>query len=136
MEYLIGALASSVLTTMIFYFIARTRQAYPVVKIKASQSRTHRLYPPILNIKNKEINTQSVAHRNKNLTRIIFTDNNAYWIKDNQLYVADTDNGLIIENSEKPVDTMGMDKVKLDEMMFIVEKLTEGKNIDNWGSWN
>lgn len=136
MEYLIGALASSVLTTMIFYFIARTRQAYPVVKIKASQSRTHRLYPPILNIRNKEINTQSVAHRNKNLTRIIFTDNNAYWIKDNQLYVADTDNGLIIENSEKPVDTMGMDKVKLDEMMFIVEKLTEGKNIDNWGSWN
>ena len=136
MEYLIGALASSVLTTMIFYFIARTRQAYPVVKIKASQSRTHRLYPPILIIRNKEINTQSVAHRNKNLTRIIFTDNNAYWIKDNQLYVADTDNGLIIENSEKPVDTMGMDKVKLDEMMFIVEKLTEGKNIDNWGSWN
>lgn len=136
MEYLIGALASSVLTTMIFYFVARARQEYPIVKIKASQSRTHRLYPPILNIRNKEINTQAIVHRNQNLTRIIFTEKNAYWIKDNRLYEADTDNGLIVENSEKPVDTMGMDKVKLDEMMFIVEKLTEGKNIDNWGSWN
>lgn len=136
MEYLIGALSSMVLTTAVFYFIARIRQENPSIRIKASQSRTHRLYPPIFNIPNTNFNTQSFVHRDSTSTRILFTEGNAYWIKENQLYVGDVENGLIVENSEKPVDIMGMDKVQLDEMMFIVDKLTEGKNIDNRGSWN
>ena len=43
---------------------------------------------------------------------------------------------MIVENSEEMVDMMALSKVQLDEMIFIVEKLTEGKNIDNSGSGN
>ena len=75
----------------------------------------------------KEIDTQATRHFDNSRTRILMTESNAYWIKDNAVYVADIQDGKIMEESSKIVDTMGMGKVELDELMFIVEKLTEGE---------
>jgi len=47
--------------------------------------------------------------------------------------VADIVDGQVDKSNSQEVDTMSMDKVQLDEMMFIVEKLREGED-DSRGS--
>jgi hypothetical protein len=77
-------------------------------------------------------------HYDGTKVRILFTDDQAYWIKDNAVFAAplDPESGLILDDHAKEVDMMGMDKVQLNEMMFIVDKLTEGKENDNRSSGN
>jgi hypothetical protein len=41
---------------------------------------------------------------------------------------------LINKEAAEQVDTMGMDKVQLDKMLFIMDKLREGINDDSRGS--
>jgi hypothetical protein len=58
--------------------------------------------------------------------RILVLEEQAYWIKNNAVFVADVINGEIEKDTAKEVDTMAMDKVQLNKLMFIVEKLKEG----------
>jgi hypothetical protein len=75
--------------------------------------------------------TQSFLNDEKNNQRIIFTEEKAYWIKDNAFYEAVLlESGEIDSSTTKVVDTMTMDKVELDKMIFIVQKLTEGTRND------
>lgn len=67
---------------------------------------------------------------------MLTTETQAYWIKNNTVYVAEIENGIVLNETTKVVDIMGMDKVQLDEMMFIIEKLTEGNINDNWNPGN
>lgn len=137
MEFILGATLASILTIILIAFNNKINLSYQKFQVKTSQSRSHALYPYIPIMIPKAIDTQSTRHREKSLHRILFVNDSAFWIKDNSVYQADVDpNGLIIEGSEKVVDIMGMDKVQLDEMMFIVEKLTEGKDSDNSNSGN
>lgn len=81
-----------------------------------------------LELLSPKLNTQATKYQNSNLLRIIFVDKQAYWIKESVFYTADLDDfGFIDAESTRAVDTMTMDKVQLDKMSFIVEKLTEGK---------
>jgi hypothetical protein len=70
--------------------------------------------------------TQSTDYISKNSVRAIVVDDNMYWIVNNTFYVADIVDGNVEENTTRLVDTMTMDKVQLDKIMFIVEKLREG----------
>jgi hypothetical protein len=70
--------------------------------------------------------TQSMQHIDKHTLRAIVVDDNMYWIINNAFYVADIVDGNVEENTTRLVDTMTMDKVQLDKIMFIVEKLREG----------
>ncbi len=81
-------------------------------------------------------NTQAFEHDSKNKIRVVFTDNKAYWIKNNAFYQADLIDGLVDESTTKVVDTMSMDKVELDKMIFIVQQLTEGMTNDGGSSGN
>jgi hypothetical protein len=81
---------------------------------------------PYLNIQSNKSPTQSMLNNQKNQQRMIFTEDKAYWIKDNAFYEAKVVDGEIDKENAKVVDTMAMDKVELDKMIFIVEKLTEG----------
>jgi hypothetical protein len=72
------------------------------------------------------IATQSRKILEKSQIRIIFSDNRAYWIKNNMFLQADLVDGEVDDSTTKVVDTMTMDKVELDKMIFIVQKLTEG----------
>ena len=58
----------------------------------------------------------------------------AYWIKDNQFYQSNINEQGIDKENSRVVDTMGMDKVQLDKMLFIMDKLREGINDDSRGS--
>lgn len=78
--------------------------------------------------------TQARDHRASQSIKVVFTDDKAYWIKDNNFYEALHIHGQIDDSTTKTVDTMGMDKVELDKIIFIVEKLTEGTANDGRGT--
>lgn len=78
--------------------------------------------------------TQSKMHHDKTNVRVIILDNDAYWIKDNIFYKAPLDGQSIDKESAEQVDTIHMDKVQLDKMLFIMDKLREGINDDSRGS--
>ena len=59
-------------------------------------------------------------------TRVLIIDNEAYWIKNNTVFMAEVINGEVEKETTREVDTMAMDKVQLKKMIFIVEKLKEG----------
>ena len=78
--------------------------------------------------------TQSKRHYDKTNVKVIILDNQAYWIKDNIFYRAPIDGQSIDKESAEEVDTIHMDKVQLDKMLFIMDKLREGINDDSRGS--
>jgi hypothetical protein len=78
--------------------------------------------------------TQSKMHYNKTNVKVIILDNQAYWIKDNIFYKAPLDGQSIDKESAEQVDTIHMDKVQLDKMLFIMDRLREGINDDSRGS--
>ena len=70
--------------------------------------------------------TQSMKYFDSINLRILILEEQAYWIKNNAVFVAQVINGEIEKDTAKEVDTMAMDKVQLNKLMFIVEKLKEG----------
>jgi hypothetical protein len=77
---------------------------------------------------------QSKMHYDKTNVKVIILDNQAYWIKDNIFYKAPLLGQSIDKDSAEEVDTISMDKVQLDKMLFIMDKLREGINDDSRGS--
>jgi predicted lipase len=137
MNNIYGAIGTTV-TILLFLYIYLLK-----IKIKnnkqpvISQSMLHYRYSTkktqFKKIKSK---TQSMNHYDKVNVRVILLDNYAYWIKDNVFYKAPLMNELIDKDSAEQVDTMGMDKIQLDKMLFIMDKLREGIDDDSRGSGN
>lgn len=137
MEYLIGSLVTVFVGTWVFYFYKNfIIKNNPIKKVKKTQSYVHRMYSPVLlDLPDRRPKKrQSYDYASKHILRVAFTDEGAFWIKDNQVYRAEVNHlGFIEESTAKVVDMMGMDKVQLDKMMDIVEELTKDKN-DNWSA--
>lgn len=81
-----------------------------------------------------KVRTQSKLHYDKTNIKVIILDNDAYWIKDNIFYKAPLVNELINKEEAEQVDTIHMDKVQLDKMLFIMDKLREGIEDDSRSS--
>lgn len=112
-----------------------------VFKIKYSQKHIHNIIKPLLppmseinSINNKP--NQSKNHIKKTHVRVLIIEDKAYWKKDNVLYVADIHDEDIDRENAQRVDIMGMDKVELDKMLFIVDQLSEGVEDDNSSTGN
>jgi len=107
--------------------------------VKYSQSHIFMHIKPLLpdmsNIK-KIKNTQSLDYERKINVKIIILDNYAYWIKENQFYKAEMVNNLIDPDTTTTVDTIGMDSIQLDKMLFIMDKLREGLDNDSGSTRN
>lgn len=138
MEYLIGSVA-----TLVTMFIVRRSMLNGSKDLRAvrpvyNQSRLHSMTYPVIGepFGFSSLNTQSSKHFLGSGTKIIMYNHNAYWIKDSVVYSADILDGSVEEDSAKRVDIMGMDKVQLDEMIYIIDMLTEGSNNDNGSSGN
>lgn len=128
MEYLIGAIVTA--TTILLTYRWFVTNSIPKVSLKvfASQSRTNELIKSFF-IKDESFpaaTTQSMKHFDSINLRILILEEQAYWIKNNAVFVAEVINGEIEKDTAKEVDTMAMDKVQLNKLMFIVEKLKEG----------
>lgn len=130
-EYLIGSLSAIVVVLLNRLFRNKKESRKISVEIHESQVIRFEMIKDtqaVYELMHPKVNTQATEHHEKNLVRIIFAEQQAYWIKDNVFYTADINNlGLIDIESTRAVDTMTMDKIQLDRMSFIVEKLTEGK---------
>jgi hypothetical protein len=128
LEYLIGAIVTTATILLTYrWFIANsiTKKSF---KVSISQSRTNELMKSFF-IKNESFpaaTTQSMKHFDSINLRILILEEQAYWIKNNAVFVAEVINGEIEKDTAKEVDTMAMDKVQLNKLMFIVEKLKEG----------
>ena len=91
---------------------------------------------PDLKSYRKKMVTQSSKHDEKVNIRVVILDNKAYFVKDGGFYCADMDGDFIDKHSASVVDTMGMDKVQLDKMLFIMDQLRDGKKNDSGDSGN
>lgn len=137
MEYFLGSFVTFVVIIIIGYLVKNDKQdSKTFTFLKYSQSYTHDLIAPFMPT-NKELTllngrpTQSGKHDKSNQVRVLIARDKAYWIRNNTFYTAEVENGEVIKETTKQVDTMAMDKVQLDEMVFIVEQLTRGIENDS-----
>ena len=120
----------------------RIQYKYDILKqnvkfVKSSQSRNHYLFNNNTpKKKSKKINRQSSNHDKNINIKVIIMDDQAYWIKDNTFYTADMVQGNVDKETTRIVDTMTMNKVQLDKMIFIIDRLREEAFDDRWGSGN
>ncbi len=136
MEYLIGSLATFILVNMMSKKMLKDKD------LKVKQTFVYRqshifdlvkpLLPPLSTLK-PERKSQAMNHENKTNVKVIIMGSQAFWIKDNMFYMADMDGQHINKESTRRVDTMAMDRVELDKMLFIMDQLRD-RNIDDSGS--
>lgn len=139
MEFVSGVIVSFLTILFVKRFILNEKLATEsrVSRITYRQSHIFSLVSPYIQyVPTIEFlpDTQSFVHDRSKKLRIIFTDNKAYWIKENAFYQADLVDGEVDDSTTKVVDTMSMDKVELDKMIFIVQTLTEGTTYDGGSS--
>jgi hypothetical protein len=100
------------------------------------QSHIHSVISPYLKLSNTKLNkkiTQSQKHFNKTNLKVIIVDDDAYWIQDNILYTSKMGVDGIDPDGTSKVDTISMDSVQLDKILFIVDQL-KGRNQDDSGN--
>jgi len=131
MEYLIGSLS----TFIVLYFSAKIffneeNKAKKSNVFKYSQSHIHEIVKPLMPLISFERlapERQSSNHEAKTSVKVIILEGKAYWVKDNAFYVADISEHGIDKDSTEVLDIINMDKVQLDKIMFIVDRLRDGK---------
>lgn len=132
MNNLYGAIGITITMLLLFYIYMLRNKLKNNKPVIISQSMLHYRYS---NGKRKsrklKPGSQSRIHYDKTNVKVIILDNNAYWIKDNIFYRAPIVNRMIEKESTEQVDTMGMDKIQLDKMLFIMDKLREGMSDDS-----
>jgi hypothetical protein len=136
MNNLYGALALTVPLLLIIGYIVFFKKG-TVYEPMMTQSMIHNQY----SMRKKYIEkinrkSQSKIRQEKENVRVIIVENEAYWIKDNGFYTAPMVNNLISKDFAIQVDTSTMDKVQLDKMLFILDKLREGVENDSRGTGN
>jgi hypothetical protein len=136
-DFLIGSIV-----TIIAYAVSQRIVSKHISKQEAlgtinySQSHIYDLMRPFLEfteVFEPDAPRQSLNYIKNAYMKVMVVSDKAYWIKNNTFYVAEVVEGEVRKETTKEVDTMSMDKVELNEMLFIVEKLRE-ENDDYRGS--
>lgn len=131
MEYLVGAIIAMAATYVSNTFLSKKAKEEQFV-VQRTQSYLYKLLTGLSlaeEIKQSKPK-QSDKYLNRHHVKVMILEEKAYWIKDNQLYVADLVDGHIDGSSSREVDTIAMNQVELEHTMFVVEKLTEDDNND------
>jgi len=128
MEYLFGAIVTATTIFFTYRWFVKTAVPRKSIKIVVSQSRTNELFKQIFMPEQSfpKATSQAMKDFDAKSTRILIIDNEAYWIKNNTVFMAEVIDGEVEKETTREVDTMAMDKVQLKKMIFIVEKLKEG----------
>jgi hypothetical protein len=136
MNNLLGALALTVPLLLIIGYVVffRNREVYEPMMTQSMLHNQYSMQKKYIEKVNRK--SQSKIRKAKENVRVIIVEDTAYWIKDNAFYTAPMINDLINKDSAIQVDTIHMDKVQLDKMLFIMDKLREGINDDSRGSGN
>lgn len=127
LEFFLGYLTSLVTIAIIKY---RGRQIR-LKKISFRQSMVHQIVKNTMpsNAEFKQMKeTQSSAHRNQNVIKVVKTpDQKAYWVDGNIFYCAEVIDGQFDPNAGKPVDTNSLSKKEVNELLFILDNINKGK---------
>lgn len=133
MEFVLGALLP-LLGILITYKLILPYRKATTLKVSYRQTDIFETIKPSLPYleATKELpETQSSKFESRHSLKVLMFENQAYWIKDNSVYVADIVDGGVDQQGAKIVDTMTMDKVQLDRLSFIIDKLTKGRSDDS-----
>ena len=128
MEYLIGATIAIVSYMVAQRFVRSSFEKEKPALLRYSQTHIYEIVKPYLEFSYLSVapeNTQATNYLKEAYMKVMIVKNKAYWIKDNTFFTADVANGQVQKETAKEVDTMSMNKVELNEMLFIVEKLRE-----------
>ena len=142
MEFVIGALTSLIIAYVVSRIIVRQNALLKFDFPRYNQSHNHQLLKPIMGQADfyisipAKIQTQATDHFDSKHTRVVIMDEYAYWISEQKLWCAPLNDEGVDKNYTKEVDTMGMDKVELNKMITVVDKLTEGKQNDGGSPGN
>lgn len=131
MEYFLGSL----ITLLVMFGIAKifyNTNNTIIYKntFRYSQSHIHSIISPFIkdvDLRPEPKDKQSIKHYHKNNLRVVIVDGDAFWVKDNVFYTAKITPEGIDNETTTVVDTIGMDKVQLDKMLFIMDQLNDGK---------
>jgi hypothetical protein len=93
---------------------------HEIIKYNIPESMFHPIKKP----------TQSTNCEKVMNVKVLFIDKEAYWIKENALFIADQEDGIVKEDTARRVDTMGMNGVQLEKLIYIVDVLNEGNKND------
>lgn len=127
MEYIIPVVLTFVATWFIIK-VLENRGWKKFNNFMYSQSSIHnrmRLFMPPQIIKKEKILSQSNKHISKNMIKIVVFNGSAYWISDNSLYIAEVDNGNIISETARKINTDEMSTEELDKVLRIVDNLND-----------
>jgi len=138
-EYLVGSISTIVTMLTVLFVIKKINDSKPKVsRVSYSQSNIYeRIKPAIPYMPPIEKESQASNHRKSQMVRIAVIENNAYWISNNSVFMAPVnEEGMVDYSSGTPIDTMAMDKVELNRISYIVERLTEGSDDDSSNTGN
>jgi sulfur transfer complex TusBCD TusB component (DsrH family) len=136
MEYVLGSFIT-LLSLFIFSKMTKKITSERILIPIFTQSRKVLLIKNyISNVLKPEpyVKTQSKEYAKKNSIKAFFLNDNVYWIENGFLVMARLTDTGIDETTKKRVDTHSLDKVELDKISFIVDKLTEGNEDDSRNS--
>jgi hypothetical protein len=133
-EYFIGFLVAIALLVLLRFLVPKTIKKNSTKKIRYSQSHIHEIIKYNLSdylFLPPKKPRQTANHEKSINLRVLFFEKEAYWIKENALFIAEQEDGVVKEDTAKRVDTMGMDRVQLEKVMYIVDILNEGNQDDS-----
>ena len=133
-EYFLGFLVAIVMLVLLRFLIPRIIKNSPTTNIKYSQTHIHNIIkdnlPDHLFLPMKKPR-QTINHEKSIHLKILFFEKEAYWIKENALFIAEQEDGIVKEETAKRVDTIGMNRVQLEKVIYIVDILNEGNQNDS-----
>lgn len=139
MEYFLGSAITLIVMFITTRLISSQKNTINDNPFRYSQSHIHEIISPLIpDLKNykKVVSRQSTNQEEKTNIKVVIFDNKAYFVKDGIFYCAEMHGSEIDGANATSVDTMGMDKVQLDKMLFIMDQLREGKKNDSGDSRN
>lgn len=136
MEYFLGSVITLVSLFVFNQMLKKITSETLSVPTFSQTTKVELLKNYLINIvtKKSETETQSRNHLKKSSMKAFFLGKDVYWIEGGFLFTAKIGNNEIDESTKKRVDTHSLDKVELDKISFIVDKLTEGNKDDSGNS--
>jgi hypothetical protein len=136
MEYLLVIGLTLCLCWSIIKISNKKRIAF-LKKIKYRQSDIHEMIKNVIpkqRFDKPKLMTQSEKHIQKNMLRVVISEDRAYWILGNVFYTANAVDGRVDENTAKPLDVENMSRIELDKMLSILDDLKQGVGPNDSGS--
>ena len=134
MEYFLGSLLTLLAMFVTTKLVSSKTNAIVKNPFRYSQSHIHEIISPLvpeIKLYKKNKDRQSDKQEERTNIKVVIFDNKAYFVKDGTFYCAEMHGTEIDGANATLVDTMGMDKVQLDKMLFIMDKLREGFEDDS-----